>query len=361
MDKITLPQSTCAVSVVIPVYNAEKYLGECLDSILAQTLQNFEVIIVDDCSTDSSLAIVQSYIPKFGGRLKLSHMDKNSGKPSLPRNKGLAVSRGEYIYFMDNDDLITSTAFEELYTLAKKFDADVVYCERYYTCDANRENLRLTSLQKPVFVDKPTLETDYFPERVQKANSFMVMPWTYLARRDLLTENEISFPNIIRDDSIWSWNLIFSAKKILRVPNTVYIWRNVKSSITRIEKTPQQTINFWINPVILGVKILNETLNRFEFFKKNPQYRYIMLSTFVEGSFSALFGTSFQMKPSDFYESVKQEFGDKLGEQNILIPLLCTLINTHQKAFFMKQQKFNEFAAQSQNRIKELEEQLKAK
>ena len=107
-----------SISVIIPLYNAEKYFGECLDSLLAQTFKNFEVIVVDDCSTDNSLAIAKSYLEKFGGRLKISRMYVNSGKPSLPRNKGLAVSRGEYIYFMDNDDLITPTAFEELYTLA---------------------------------------------------------------------------------------------------------------------------------------------------------------------------------------------------------------------------------------------------
>ena len=353
-----------AVSVIIPLYNAEKYLAECLESVLAQTLKNFEVIVVDDCSTDSSVAIVESYIPKFGGRLKLSHMDVNSGKPSMPRNKGLAVSRGEYIYFMDNDDLITPTALEELYKLAKRFDADVVYCEKYYTCGANRENLRLTSEQKPGFVDKPTLETDYFPERIKKIleYSFIVMPWAYFSRRDLLTEHEISFPNIIRDDSIWSWNLIFSAKKILRVPNAVYIWRNVKSSITRLEKTPQQTINFWLNPVILGVKTLHETLNKFDFFKKNPQYHYVMLSDFIKGSFdNVLFRTGFQLEPFAVYETIKKEFGGRLGEQDVLIPLLCTFINTQQKINAVNVQKFNQFAEQAQKKIAELEAQLKAK
>ena len=68
-----------AVSVVIPMYNVEKYVRDCLDSLLAQTLKNFEVIVVDDCSTDSSPAIVQSYAEKFGGRLKLVHMKKKHG------------------------------------------------------------------------------------------------------------------------------------------------------------------------------------------------------------------------------------------------------------------------------------------
>ena len=218
----------------------------------------------------------------------------------------------------------------------------------------------MTSIQKPVFVDKPTFETDSFPERIKKIleGSFLVMPWNYLARRDLLIENEISFPNIIRDDSIWSWNLIFSAKKFLRVPNAIYVWRGVKNSITRVEKTPQQKINFWLNSVILGLKTLNETLNKFDFFKENPQHHYVMLNDFINGSFINVFVIGFHLPPFVIYEAIKQEFGDKLGEQDVLVPFLCTAFNTQQKNFAINQQKFNQFAAQAQNRIKELEEQL---
>lgn len=363
-NKNTFPPSICpAVSVIIPLYNAERYIAECLDSVLAQTFQNYEVIVVDDCSTDSSPVIVQSYIPKFGGRLKLSRMFKNTGKPSLPRNKGLAVSRGEYIYFMDNDDLITPTALEELYTLAKDYDTEVVYCEKYYICGENRVNLQLSSIQRKPFVDKPTFDDALLPECIGRIMNwgFLVMPWAYLTKRDLLIEHEISFPNIIRDDSIWNWNLIFSAKRILRVPNVVYIWRNVRNSITRVEKTPSQEVNFWINPVALGMKTLNDTLDKIDFFRQNPQYRYVMLSHFVDGSFISLLGKSFQLEPFAVYESIKKEFGDKLGEQDILVSTLCTIINTREKISVMNQQKFNQFAAQAQKRIAELEAQLKTK
>ena len=101
-----------AVSVIIPLYNAERYISECLDSVLNQTFDNYEVIVVDDCSTDNSVAIVESYAEKFGGRLILSRMDKNSGSGGLPRNKGIMLSRGEYIQFLDADDMLTNTALE---------------------------------------------------------------------------------------------------------------------------------------------------------------------------------------------------------------------------------------------------------
>ena len=83
-----------AVSAIIAMYNTEKYIGECLDSLLAQTFTNFEVIVVDDCSTDSSPAIVASYLPKFGGRLKVLRLKKNSGNNGIPNNTGAcAVTR----------------------------------------------------------------------------------------------------------------------------------------------------------------------------------------------------------------------------------------------------------------------------
>ena len=161
-----------AVSVIIPLYNAEKYVGECLDSILAQTFQNFEVIVADDCSTDSSYSVVESYITKFDGRLSLLKMAKNSGGGAMPRNKGLSMSRGEYIFFMDADDVITKTALEELYTLAKKFDADVVYCEKYLMSSGVGEEfvkkayVAVGKAQRPPFVNEPTVETSDLIQRL---------------------------------------------------------------------------------------------------------------------------------------------------------------------------------------------------
>ena len=90
------PPSTSAISVVIPMWNAEKYIGALLDSLLNQTFQDFEVIVTDDCSTDSSCEVVKSYFPRFDGRLKLLIMEKNSGGPGAPTNKGISQAGGKY-------------------------------------------------------------------------------------------------------------------------------------------------------------------------------------------------------------------------------------------------------------------------
>ena len=103
------------VSVIIPLFNAEKFFAVCLESLAIQTMTDFEVIVVDDCSTDSSLAIAESYLERFGGRLKIITLPENTGTGAIPRNVGLEHARGEYVYFVDNDDLLIDNALEILY------------------------------------------------------------------------------------------------------------------------------------------------------------------------------------------------------------------------------------------------------
>ena len=272
------------------------------------------------------------------------------------------LSRGEYIFNIDNDDAITPTALEELYTLAKKFDTDVVYCEKFYSADTNLKTLSLTSMQgNRNFVDKPILEPELLSERVNRILQcfFWVTPWSKFVRRDFLIEKKIFFPKIIRDDDIWTWHLLFRAKKFLRVPNVVYIWRKVENSITRIEKTPAQEITFWLNPVILGVNTLDGIMGKMDFFKKNLNYRYGILNFFVEISFFSLLKFSVKLSPFEIYDVIREKFSDALDKQAVLVPLLCTIISKNQQIFLAEKQNFNHFAVQAQNRIKELEGQLK--
>ena len=200
-----------AISVIIPMYNAEKYIAECLESILIQTLQNFEVIVVDDCSNDKSTEIVEHYIPKFGGRLKLFGTEKNSGSGALPRNKGLKLSRGEYIFFVDADDMIIPETLDELYIAAKNFSADVVYTEKYFEANSDLSNIYIAGDS----ADKPILGTENLAERVHALinRKFFLTTWSKFVRRDFLIEHEIFFPLFApAEDDVWTYALIFYAK-----------------------------------------------------------------------------------------------------------------------------------------------------
>ena len=112
-----------AVSVIVPIYNVEKYLAECVDSILGQTFQDMEIILVDDGSLDSSGQMADDYAAQ-DKRVKVIH--KENGGLSSARNAGMKIARGEYIYFCDSDDYISLDAIEILYETATKNDLDMV-------------------------------------------------------------------------------------------------------------------------------------------------------------------------------------------------------------------------------------------
>ncbi len=244
-----------AISVVIPMYNAEKYIGECLDSLLNQSFQDFEVIVVDDCSTDSSVEIVKNYAEKFGWRLKLSQTKTNSGGGGyVPRNIGLGLSCGEYVYFMDADDFIMKTALEELFTAAKEYDADVVYTGSCYFHRGANDNKLERDREGQILIqkglaDKPTLTIDDPNRNLQRLlmEGNRREPWSKFIQRKFLIENEIVFPKIISGgDFIW----LCCSKRFLRIPNAIYFWRdNSPESITRKKKSTDRT-NYLLGLVI---------------------------------------------------------------------------------------------------------------
>ena len=111
------------ISIIIPVYNTEKYLKKCLDSIINQTLKSLEIICIDDCSTDNSLNILKEYQLK-DKRIKIIEQKENKGQ-GVARNLGLNIAEGEYIGFIDSDDWVDLNFFEKLYFAAKKYNSDV--------------------------------------------------------------------------------------------------------------------------------------------------------------------------------------------------------------------------------------------
>ena len=136
------------VSVLVPVYNDEKYLARCLDSILGQSLKDIEVVCVDDAGPDGSAAILAAYAAK-DPRVKIITKTRNEGL-MMARKTAYGVARGEYFFFCDSDDYLTEGALERLYAAAKGADADVAVGEFYYENSAGRRTIghrtgRLTS------------------------------------------------------------------------------------------------------------------------------------------------------------------------------------------------------------------------
>jgi len=163
------------VSVIVPVYNVEKHLKRCLDSLLAQTLQEIEVIAIDDGSTDSSLEILQDYAKTFG---KLKCVSKKNGGLSDARNYGLSCASGEYVGYVDSDDFVDPDMFEVMYREAKEHGSDIVECNLHHTY-ANYE-------------DTEIMVKYYKPEEFLCFGRHIA--WNKIYRRAWLLETGIQFP-----------------------------------------------------------------------------------------------------------------------------------------------------------------------
>lgn len=129
------------ISVIVPIYNVEKYLSRCIESILKQTFSNLEIILVDDGSTDESKLIVCEYVKKDK---RIVAVNKENGGLSDARNAGIAVASGNYLVFVDSDDYIHSQFIEILYHNIKKYDADIAVCEGIRVDDNHKGNVLQT-------------------------------------------------------------------------------------------------------------------------------------------------------------------------------------------------------------------------
>ncbi|MBD3878319.1 MAG: glycosyltransferase family 2 protein [Quinella sp. 1Q5] len=337
---IKFPSMNPAVSVISPMYNVEKYVSEFLDSLLAQSFQDFEVIVVDACSTDNSVDIIKSYIPKFDGRLKLAKAKNNTGDLGEPSNLGLALSRGEYLFILDNDNTITPDALEKLYSVAKEFKADVVACEKYYRVPEEnwnnvnfRKNLKPYSNQRGGFVNEPTLITFDVAKRVQDCSGykFLFPMWTKLIRRDYLMENQIHFQDILIQDMLTTSCLLYTAKRFVRVPYVINYYRVRKDSLYNQEREPLEQMKTYMNSLKVGFKCLNNFLNGIEFFQKNPEVKYAALKTYFFENWNMYVSKVYDKIPLyEREESLREEFGN-IDNTPLLTLLFDVLFKTEKE------------------------------
>ena len=323
------------VSVIIPVFNAEKYLSVCLESILIQTLQDFEVIVVDDCSTDSSLEIAENYLERFGERLKIIELPENTGSGAVPRNVGLDYAQGKYVFFADNDDLLIDSALETLYEAAEESQAEVLYMEKFFSCDEEPvpKNLNPAAwLHNEPFVEELTFETNNLNKRLEKflTSEYCWAPWSKFFRRDFLVDNKIIFPQMtIADDVIQMFEIICLAKKILRVPLPLYVYRESKSSWYRRARTPEQQIIFRTSPLIIGLECLDNFMREFDYFQKNPAARLQVLNFFTLMQLDNMADELKNLEAEKVYEIFLREFSKAGSTQPALISYLLLMTNLY--------------------------------
>ncbi len=216
------------VTVIVPVYNVEKYLDECVGSIVSQTYDNLEIILVDDGSTDSSGVLCDKWNEK-DDRIRTIH--KQNGGLSSARNAGLEVAGGDYISFIDSDDYITVDYLEELVNALEKEDADFTFCdiESPRLGDAER---RVT---EPIVMSAGECR-DYLLNPLSREYVLMVIACNKLYKRTLL-EKVRFVPGRLHEDEFMISNIIYDIKKAVYCPFRNYIYRVNDQGITGKENT----------------------------------------------------------------------------------------------------------------------------
>ena len=210
------------VSIVIPVYNVEEYLDECLNSVRHQTYDNLEIILIEDGSTDGSMSVLQSHL-KEDKRIKLIVQPVNQGV-SVARNTGIEAATGNYILFVDSDDVACENLVSACVKAALETGADMLtfdYVEFKHGTDHTQ--LLATSVDESTSINKQGDE--YF--RLE------YFPWLRFIRADVLQASDIRFPvGIYYEDWLFHWHLGFYIKNRYHLSKTLYYYRKRKDSIT---------------------------------------------------------------------------------------------------------------------------------
>lgn len=214
-------------SVIISVYNVEKFLRECLNSITSQTLKNFEVICIDDGSTDNSLRILQEYANKDSRFKVISQENQGQG---IARNRAMDIAQGEYLFFIDPDDFIEPKTLASIYDKFRQTDADIVQFD-FATCRENGEYSGTKSYKKRLKkkFDYSLKNNQIFNwQDVKKKNiqEMSLCVWDKAYKTTLIKQHNIKFaPNKNGEDHIFSISANLLAKKIVYISKTFYHYR----------------------------------------------------------------------------------------------------------------------------------------
>ncbi len=205
-----------AVSVIIPAYNVETYIGECIESLVAQTLDNIEILIVNDGSTDKTQEIIEHYCEAYPEKIR-AFSQENAG-PSKARNFALSIATGDYISFIDSDDQASPEMLMKLYNCAIAHNADLVVCGRAY----RSEDGNVTSIWFPKEIDRTT-NIFQSPQLLSDTSSFL---WDKLFRRETLERFNFTFDENIHyaEDALFVYRFLYYASNVCSVQEALYYY-----------------------------------------------------------------------------------------------------------------------------------------
>ena len=261
------------LSIIIPVYNVEKYLVRCLDSVINQTYKNLEIIIINDASQDSSQQIIDTY--KNKDERIISIVNEENIYQGESRNKGLRIASGEYITFVDSDDWIEKEMYEEMMGLILKIQADIVECNFKATNSING-SMYIKSLI-PLF-KKNTCSIDKYIIHLSK-NELGVVVWNKIYRTEILKVNKVKFEDnkeIFGEDLLFNLAIMHYANSIITINKPLYNY------YIRDESVSHRNDFISLNKIISTIKIYVENTEKFESFRNDLYMFSILIFPFIK-------------------------------------------------------------------------------
>ena len=263
--------STIRVSIIIPVFNTEQYLKQCFDSIINQTFKDFEIIVVNDGSTDNSVNIIEQY-QKKDNRFVFVNFSEHRGV-SDAKNEGIKISKGEYITFVDSDDWVSKDYIKILYNNILKYNYDIVATNMFFFTKNKYIKNRL-----PYFCYKYN-----FSENINKKKLLtLCLIWNMVAKiykKSFIINNNILCSGTIMDDNCFVYNAIICADNIKFVDETHYFYRTFReNSLTLNEK------RFYYLPELMSkIKNLLISKNLYQQYKQSFYSQcYSLLASEIE-------------------------------------------------------------------------------
>lgn len=246
-----------AISVIVPVYNTSKYLTQCLDSILFQSLNNIEVICIDDGSTDESIEILREYASK-DTRIQIYHQENKGGGSA--RNLGISHARGKYLLFLDSDDFFEDLFFETLYSVAEKYESDITICE--YKLYDNKTgdidtHISISELHPP----KHSL-FKYTDNNKYIFHSVPLVVWNRLYNREFIIKSGLRFQEILHFNDVFFCQISLVLAEKISLVNQTFVYYRVNQSTNTQSKTYTHPYDF-----SLPIKAVKEKLLALEIFE----------------------------------------------------------------------------------------------
>ncbi|MFU0831939.1 MAG: Glycosyltransferase [Oscillospiraceae bacterium] len=248
---------TPEISVVIPVYNVEKYVGKCLLSLEEQTFRDFEIIAVNDGSTDSSLEILRHFEKKYDN---ITVIDQKNKGMSQARNVGMAKARGTWLTFVDSDDYVAPTFLEELYQACINNDADIACCYYYFHFIENDFLFEYPFRCKGVFTSTQAMNKLLRDVQIQS------MVWNKLYRRSLFTDYNITFPTMCFEDMATTHKVFAHANRVVVLDRPLYYYN--QHSMSTLATMNANKINDFIRAIAM-VRLSLEKNGLYEKYKKS--------------------------------------------------------------------------------------------